>query len=103
MKFLFIILILMGLIGSAAAEVDHKPMLRLNTQMHTAPIWRMSIDAQKRFVVTGSDDKAARVWDLQTGELLQVLRPPIGENHEGRVNAVAISPDGETISNIMIN
>jgi WD40 repeat protein len=112
MKFLFIILILMGLSAcavnqpivkieqnqQAAEKVDNKPMLRLNTQMHTASIRKMSIDAQQRFVVTGSHDKTARVWDLQTGDLLQVLRPPIGNDDEGKIFAVAISPDGETIA-----
>jgi WD40 repeat protein len=98
MNIFYILLILMGFMGSAAAEVDNKPILRLNTQMHTAPISRMSIDAQQRFLVTGSDDKTARVWDLQTGDLLQVLRPPIGNDNEGKIYAVAISPDGETIA-----
>jgi len=99
MKIFYILLILMGFMGNAAAEtIDNKPMLRLNTQMHTAPISRMSIDAQQRFLVTGSDDKTARVWDLQTGDLLQVLRPPIGNDDEGKIYAVAISPDGETIA-----
>ena len=98
MKIFYIALILMGFMGSAAADIDNKPMLRLNTQMHTAPIRRMSIDAQQRFLVTGSHDKTARVWDLQTGNLLQVLRPPIGEGNEGKIFAMAISPDGETIA-----
>jgi len=99
MNIFYILLILMGFMENAAAEtIDNKPMLRLNTQMHTAPIKRMSIDAQQRFLVTGSDDKTARVWELQTGDLLQVLRPPIGENQEGKILAVAISPDGETIA-----
>jgi WD40 repeat protein len=35
---------------------------------------------------------------LKTGELLKVLRPPIGENEEGRIDAVAISPDGQTVA-----
>ncbi len=79
-------------------ESINLPQLRLNTEMHTAAIRKMSIDAQQRFVVTGSWDKTARVWDLQTGKLLKVLRIPIGEDHEGKIYTVAISPDGETIA-----
>lgn len=94
MRMFFIVLILF----SFYAEAADQPMLRLNTQMHTAPIKRMSIDAQQRFVVTGSHDKTARVWDLQTGDLLKILRVPIGKGHEGKIFAVAISPDGETIA-----
>lgn len=94
MRMFFIILILL----SFYAEAADQPMLRLNTQMHTAPIKAMSIDAQQRFLVTGSHDKTARVWDLQTGDLLKVLRVPIGEGFEGRINAVAMSPDGKTVA-----
>jgi WD40 repeat protein len=41
-------------------------MLRFETGMHTAVIKRISVDAQNRFLVTGSDDKTVRVWDLES-------------------------------------
>jgi hypothetical protein len=53
---------------------------------------------KERYLVTASVDKTARVWDLTSGKLLQVLRPPIGPGDEGKLYAVAISPDGETVS-----
>jgi WD40 repeat protein len=42
----------------------------------------------------------ARLWVLPQGgrgrpELLRTLRVPIGEGYEGRVDAVALSPDGK--------
>jgi WD40 repeat protein len=74
------------------------PFLRIETGMHTAPIWRIDVDAQERYLVTASNDKTARVWDLTSGRLLQVLRPPIGPGDEGKLYAVAISPDGETMA-----
>jgi len=45
-------------------------------------------------LATVSDDKTARVWDLATGKLLRTLRPPIGLGPEGKLAAVAVSPDG---------
>lgn len=74
------------------------PQLRLNTPMHTAPITRSSIDKQQRYLVTASHDKTARVWSLETGALLQVLRVPISAGNEGKLYSVAISPDGETVA-----
>jgi Caspase domain/WD domain, G-beta repeat len=56
------------------------------------------VDAGERFLVSASDDKTARVWDLASGKLLQVLRPPEGEGFEGQIYAVAISPDGATVA-----
>jgi hypothetical protein len=58
----------------------------------------MDVDAAERFLVTGSSDKTARVWDLATGRQLAVLRPPIGVGNDGMVYAVAISPDARTVA-----
>src|SRR5205814_2075078 len=44
------------------------------------------------------DDKAVRVWQLPEGRLASVLRFPIGPGHEGRLFAMAVSPDGATIA-----
>jgi WD40 repeat protein len=42
-----------------------------------------------RHVVSGSDDKTLRVWDLATGETTVTL-----QGHAGPGNAVAVTPDG---------
>lgn len=74
------------------------PILRIETAMHTARISHISVDGAGRYLVTASDDKTLRVWELSTGRLLRVLRPPIGQGNEGKMYAVAISPDGNTIA-----
>lgn len=66
--------------------------------MHTAPIFRIDVDATGRWAVTASPDKTARVWDAATGRLAQVLRPPIGPGDEGKLLAVAISPDAAVVA-----
>jgi WD40 repeat protein len=83
---------------AATGAVSSQPFLRLETGGHTAAIWRIAVDAAEHYLVTGSDDKTARVWELATGKLLQTLRPPLGEGDEGKVYAVAISPDGGTVA-----
>lgn len=83
---------------SFAAEPSPQPILRIEPQTHFAPIWRIDVDAAERFVFTASHDKTARVWDAQTGKLLQTLRPPIAEGNEGKLYAIAISPDAEWIA-----
>jgi WD40 repeat protein len=74
------------------------PILRLETEMHTAMITRADVDAAERYLVTASHDKTVRVWSLAEGRLLRVLRPPIGDGDEGKVHAVAISPDGQKVA-----
>jgi WD40 repeat protein len=81
-----------------AADPTTVPLLRLETGMHTAMIRRIATDAAGRFAVTASDDKTARVWEVATGRLVQVLRPPQDVGHEGKLFAVALSPDGATVA-----
>jgi WD40 repeat protein len=66
--------------------------------MHTAGIRTIDVDAAGRFLVTGSLDKTVRVWDLESGGLLGTLRPPAGEGNEGKIYAVAISPNGDIVA-----
>jgi len=75
-----------------------EPMLRVETEQHTAAVKALDIDQEERFLVTGSDDKTARVWALPESRLLRVLRPPAGPGNEGKVYAVAISPDGTIVA-----
>ncbi|MBK9488034.1 MAG: hypothetical protein IPO07_03975 [Haliscomenobacter sp.] len=57
--------------------------LTLNTPMHTAKIGRISVDQGGRYLLTASNDKTAKLWDLRSGTLLRTLRPPIGAGNEG--------------------
>src|SRR5215471_1237916 len=54
-------------------------LLQLETGMHTALISHIGIDKANSVLVTGSHDKTVRVWELATGRLLQVIRPPVRE------------------------
>lgn len=73
-------------------------IIRPNLTMHSARIHRIDIDAQGHFAVTASDDKTVHVWQLPDLKLERVLRPPIGEGNEGKLFAVAISPDGQQVA-----
>ncbi|MDP2786558.1 MAG: caspase family protein [Pseudomonadota bacterium] len=100
-------LLLGGLLGglsltATAGEPPTAPMLRIDPGEHTAMIKRIASDAAGRWLVTASPDKTARVWDLADGKshgkLLATLRPPIGAGNEGKLYAVAMSPDGQTVA-----
>jgi WD40 repeat protein len=87
-------------VARAQALPPTEPIPRIETGMHNARLWRIGIDASCRLMVTGSDDKTARLWALpeQGGgapKLLRVLRVPIGPGNDGKINAVALSPDGQ--------
>lgn len=74
------------------------PMLRIEAGMHTGIIMRVDLSADGKLMVTGSSDKTVRLWSLPDGKLLRTLRVPISPDNGGKVNAVAISPDGRLIA-----
>lgn len=98
---LLLCLCLQPLLTQPAPWPTANPIPRLETGLHTAAVWRLSVDAQERFLVTASKDKTARVWDLAGGKLklLQVLRVPMGNDpFEGQLYTAAISPNGADIA-----
>src|ERR1051325_4267164 len=80
---------------ATAAEPPTEPVLTIEAGVHTAGVRRVAVDAAGRYLVSGSDDKTARVWDLESGRLVRVLRPPISAKagNEGQIYAVALAPD----------
>lgn len=81
-----------------AAAATQEPLARLETGMHTAVIMRVAGDAAGRWAVTASQDRTARVWELSSGRLAGVLRPPQDDDNEGKLFAVAMSPDGQWVA-----
>jgi len=59
---------------------------------HDSPVDAAAFSPDGKIVVTGGDDRTARLWDAATGQ-------PIGQplHHPATVFAVAYSPDGKTV------
>ena len=94
-----------ALAGAARAEklLDQSPMLRIEPGMPAGRLLRIGVDAACNLMVTGSEDKTARLWALPEGgrgapELVRTLRVPIGGGNEGKVYAVALSPNGKWVA-----
>jgi WD40 repeat protein len=92
------ILLVLGFTGGGhSSEVSKEPILRMEISIHSAWITCIAVDAQNQFIITGSQDKTVRLWELSTGRLVRIFRPPIDEGPMGVINDVAFSPDGRTI------
>jgi WD40 repeat protein len=99
-----------ALVARRTAEAAEVPLpqagdvfLRIEPGMHTAAINRVGVNAAGTLMVTGSEDKTARLWALPQsvrGEarLVRTFRVPIGEGDDGKVYAVALSPDGQWVA-----
>ncbi|KPK22148.1 MAG: hypothetical protein AMK69_20385, partial [Nitrospira bacterium SG8_3] len=76
-----------------------EPILRVEVGTHNAGIWGMALDPSNRLLVTGSEDRTVRVWDMSDKvTLLRILRPLVGQKEQGHIFAVALSPDGRTVA-----
>lgn len=82
----------------AAREPSELPILRIETGMHTTIIRRLVADRERNRLLTASDDKTIRVWQMPQARLLSIIRPPIDAGHEGRIFGLAVSPDGKTVA-----
>ena len=58
---------------------------------HEGPVSAVAISPDNHWLVTGSDDKTARLWDLRAKD--PAASPVVLRGHDGPVRAVAISPD----------
>ena len=59
---------------------------------HTDQICSIAFSPDGTRVVSTSNDKTIRIWDLETGKMLKML-----EGHNDEVNTAAFSPDGKLI------
>jgi hypothetical protein len=75
-----------------------RPVLTIDSGMHTARIMNAAVNKEAHFAVTGFLDKTVRVWSLPDGHLFKTIRLPAGEGNIGQVYAVAMSPDDNLIA-----
>jgi len=88
--------LLAGSGGGAFAQPS--PSLVLDSGGHTALVNQVAWTRDSRTLISVANDKTIRFWDLDSGESVRVLRPPIGAGPAGMLNAVAISPDGTLLA-----
>lgn len=78
--------------ATAFAQPLDDAVLQVELGTHGGAVRRVAADAARGWVVTGSDDKSARVWALADGEPGRILRPPAAAGEGGRVYGVALHP-----------
>ena len=71
------------------------PQLMLDTGGHMALVKTITFTPDGRQLISASDDKTIRVWDLETGKTLRTIRGEIAPGNAGKIFAMALSPDGK--------
>ncbi|KAH7904186.1 quinon protein alcohol dehydrogenase-like superfamily [Hygrophoropsis aurantiaca] len=81
---------------SASPEVENRPTSHLPTKVfkgHTKPVLSVAYFSDGKRVISGSDDKTIRVWNVESGKQeWQSLE------QDGKVKCISISPDERTLA-----
>lgn len=92
MKTLFILFL------SVFSLLAKESILILDTKGHTGVISDVLVTNDKRQIITASRDKTVRVWNSKTGEEVRKILGQIGPHHDGKVFAIALSPDNRYLA-----
>ncbi len=82
----------------ARAEPKDVPILQLDTGGHMAKINCIAFTPDGRQLVSASEDKTIRVWDLASGKTVRTIRGESAPGQAGKVYAMALSPDGKWLA-----
>src|SRR5262245_43678239 len=94
---MLVLLLAAGFVQAARADAPDF-YLDLDTSGHRAFVKGLVFTSDGQYLVSASDDKTIRIWDWQTGASIRTLRGFVGPDNDGKIFAVAVSPDGKTIA-----
>lgn len=83
---------------SAPVVASGPPRLMLNSGGHMSVINDVVFTADGKQLVSASDDKTIRVWDLATGKTARMILGEAEPGSPGKVFAMALSPDGKWLA-----
>src|SRR5262245_15151022 len=79
------------------AEVVTALHLMLDAGGHTAPVTGVAFTPDGKRVVSASIDKTVRVWSLETGKTVRMIRGDARRDW-GNIDAMVLSPDGHWLA-----
>ena len=82
---------------TSSTQKSTEAILKLDTKGHTARI-RDIIVTKSGDIISASDDKSVRVWDSATGREKRKILGQIGAGSEGKIYAMALSPNEEFLA-----
>jgi WD40 repeat protein/uncharacterized caspase-like protein len=65
----------------------------VDTGGHVGAVNAIEFTISGKFLVSAGDDKVARVWSWRDGRIMLTVRGQSGSGSEGKISALAISPD----------
>ena len=79
-------------------RADVAPQLMLDTGGHMASIVDLAFTPDGNQLVSASNDKTIRIWDIATGKTVRMIRGESAPGNWGAIYAMSLSPDGRWIA-----
>ena len=76
-----------------AAIAKNKPVLTVDPGGHKGLIRDLVVSSDGHYLISASDDKTIRVWDVESKQEVRKILGQVGAGSEGKIYAVALSPD----------
>jgi WD40 repeat protein len=91
----FSLLILLAFSWTVAAQA---PRIVINPLGHSAKINNLLFTPDGTRIISVSEDKTIRIWNVDNGEMAKKFESQVGDGSEGVLYASAISPDGKLLA-----
>jgi len=72
--------------------------LMLDTGGHSAIVRGLTVTPDGKQIVSASQDKTIRVWDIETGKTVRIIRGEIAPGDWGTIYTLALSPDARQLA-----
>ncbi|HMB23489.1 MAG: caspase family protein [Chloroflexota bacterium] len=82
-------------------SIQYEAFLKLETGSHTARIRQLLVTPDGKSLITAGEDKTIRLWDIKDKRQTSMLLGQVGEGEDGKIQAIAISPDGKYLAAIV--
>ena len=98
MKRFILLMVLCFLLVIVSPVFSQEPILVIDPHGHSSQISKIMFTPDGQTLISVSFDKTIRLWDVETGDLIDTFRHQIGEGHEGEIHAAALSSDGNILA-----
>ena len=85
----------LALTTRSGSGMPERGSYRAGLQGHTAPVYSIAFTPDSRRLLSGSEDRTLRVWDVESGYCVSII-----QGYAGALYDVAWSPDGQQLASV---